>query len=266
VPLVGGTVPKASSRANSPSWIPDVQDSSVHMGHRSRLNVLLTLRTPNLLRRAFLVAPAPSWTRSRLNMPLQDAMPDPAVRCADTPRPVATRGAEVHRVGGSGTDRRQRPELGVHRCQGPRLIKKSGSGDTQRLEILLRRAWAEACRDNDILGQVHPCSAMAGGTTSPRSRVLVVSCLRLPVREGRAPYSLMPLRLRVRIRGSIYPAWQNLFNWRARSGFGWRPLITLPLWGVDGPPNSRPSARGYIVLRVALGWPRGRYGPLPETG
>jgi nitroreductase len=91
--------------------------------------------------------------------------------------------------------------------------------------------------------------------------VLVVACLRLTVREGRVPYSLMPHAAVSGYWGSIYPSVQNLLLAARAMGLG-ASLITLPLWGLG-------SARRILRLPrsvtpccvVALGWPRGRYGP-----
>jgi nitroreductase len=91
--------------------------------------------------------------------------------------------------------------------------------------------------------------------------VLVVACLRLTVREGRVPFSLMPHAALSGYWGSIYPSVQNLLLAARAMGLG-ASLITLPLW--------RPTlARRILDLPrsvtpccvVALGWPRGRYGP-----
>jgi nitroreductase len=91
--------------------------------------------------------------------------------------------------------------------------------------------------------------------------VLVVACLRLSVREGRVPFSLMPHAAVSGFWGSIYPSVQNLLLAARAMGLG-ASLITLPLW--------RPGrARKILGLPrsvtpccvVALGWPRGHYGP-----
>jgi len=90
--------------------------------------------------------------------------------------------------------------------------------------------------------------------------VLVVACLRLTVREGRVPYSLMPHAALSGYWGSIYPSVQNLLLAARAMGLG-ASLITLPLWRVT-------LARKILGLPrsvtpccvVALGWPRGRYG------
>jgi nitroreductase len=91
--------------------------------------------------------------------------------------------------------------------------------------------------------------------------VLVVACLRLTVREGRVPYSLMPHAALSGYWGSIYPSVQNLLLAARAMGLG-ASLITLPLWRVtlarrilDLPRSVTPCCV------VALGWPRGRYGP-----
>jgi nitroreductase len=95
--------------------------------------------------------------------------------------------------------------------------------------------------------------------------VLVVACLRLTVREGRVPFSLMPHAAVSGYWGSIYPSVQNLLLAARAMGLG-ASLITLPLW--------RPGrARKILGLPrsvtpccvVALGWPRGRYGPTTRT-
>ncbi len=80
-------------------------------------------------------------------------------------------------------------------------------------------------------------------------------------REGRVPFSLMPHAAVSGYWGSIYPSVQNLLLAARAMGLG-ASLITLPLWQ---------PARARRILRlprsvtpccvVALGWPRGRYGP-----
>jgi nitroreductase len=91
--------------------------------------------------------------------------------------------------------------------------------------------------------------------------VLVVACLRLTVREGRVPFSLMPHAALSGYWGSIYPSVQNLLLAARAMGLG-ASLITLPLWRptltrriLDLPRSVTPCCV------VALGWPRGRYGP-----
>ncbi|WP_163801864.1 nitroreductase family protein [Mycolicibacterium sediminis] len=91
--------------------------------------------------------------------------------------------------------------------------------------------------------------------------VLVVACLRLPLREGGVPFGLMPHASLSGYWGSIYPSVQNLLLAARAMGLG-ASLITLPLW-------SKGSARRILGLPrsvtpcavVPLGWPRGRYGP-----
>ena len=91
--------------------------------------------------------------------------------------------------------------------------------------------------------------------------VLVVACLRLPVREGGVPFAFMPHASLSGYWGSIYPSVQNLLLAARGMGLG-ASLITLPLW-------SKSSARRILGLPhsvtpcciVPLGWPRGRYGP-----
>ncbi|MDT5178233.1 MAG: hypothetical protein QOJ95_2431 [Mycobacterium sp.] len=91
--------------------------------------------------------------------------------------------------------------------------------------------------------------------------VLVVACLRLPVREGGVPFGVMPHASLSGYWGSIYPSVQNLLLAARAMGLG-ASLITLPLW-------SKSSARRILGLPhsvtpcavVPLGWPRGRYGP-----
>ena len=91
--------------------------------------------------------------------------------------------------------------------------------------------------------------------------VLVVACLRLPLREGGVPFGLMPHASLSGYWGSIYPSVQNLLLAARAMGLG-ASLITLPLW-------SKSSARRILGLPhsvtpcavVPLGWPRGRYGP-----
>lgn len=91
--------------------------------------------------------------------------------------------------------------------------------------------------------------------------VLVVACLRLGVREGRAPFLPMPQPMASGYYGSIYPSVQNLLLAARAMGLG-ACLITLPLWNVF-------SARRILGLPVSvtpccivpLGWPQGRYGP-----
>ena len=91
--------------------------------------------------------------------------------------------------------------------------------------------------------------------------VLVVACLRLGVLEGRVPFVRLPHAVESAYYGSIYPSVQNLLLAARAMGLG-ASLITLPLWRVG-------SARRTLGLPhavtpccvVALGWPRGRYGP-----
>ena len=91
--------------------------------------------------------------------------------------------------------------------------------------------------------------------------VLVVACLRLGVRDGRVPFVRLPHAIESAYYGSIYPSVQNLLLAARAMGLG-ASMITLPLWRVG-------SARRALGLPhsvtpccvVALGWPRGRYGP-----
>lgn len=91
--------------------------------------------------------------------------------------------------------------------------------------------------------------------------VLVVACLRLGVLDGRVPFVRTPHAIESAYYGSIYPSAQNLLLAARAMGLG-ASMITLPLWRVG-------SARRTLGLphdvtpccAVALGWPRGRYGP-----
>ncbi len=91
--------------------------------------------------------------------------------------------------------------------------------------------------------------------------VLVVACLRLGVLDGRVPFVRLPHAIESAYYGSIYPSVQNLLLAARAMGLG-ASMITLPLWRVG-------SARRALGLPhavtpccvVALGWPRGRYGP-----
>jgi nitroreductase len=88
-----------------------------------------------------------------------------------------------------------------------------------------------------------------------------VACLRLTIREGRAPYSLMPHAAVSGYWGSIYPSVQNLLLAARAMGLG-ASLITLPLWGVRRARKILGLPRAVTpCCVVALGWPRGRYGP-----
>jgi nitroreductase len=86
---------------------------------------------------------------------------------------------------------------------------------------------------------------------------LVVACLR----GNRVPMVPLPPIAVSSYYGSIYPSVQNLLLAARAMGLG-AALITLPLW-------STASARAILGLPfavqpccvVALGWPRGRYGP-----
>ena len=79
--------------------------------------------------------------------------------------------------------------------------------------------------------------------------VLVVACLRLTVREGRVPFSLMPHAAVSGYWGSIYPSVQNLLLAARAMGLG-ASLITLPLWRPDaGTENPWPATLGDAVLR-----------------
>lgn len=91
--------------------------------------------------------------------------------------------------------------------------------------------------------------------------VLVVACLRLTVREGRVPSSVMPHAALSGYWGSIYPSVQNLLLAARAMGLG-ASLITLPLWGVRRARRILGLPRSVTpCCVVALGWPRGRYGP-----
>jgi len=87
--------------------------------------------------------------------------------------------------------------------------------------------------------------------------VLVVCCLR----GSRLPMIPTPPIVQSSYYGSIYPSVQNLLLAARAMGLG-ASLITLPLW-------STTAARSILGLPlsvqpcciVALGWPRGRYGP-----
>ncbi|MFT4041995.1 MAG: nitroreductase family protein [Gordonia sp. (in: high G+C Gram-positive bacteria)] len=91
--------------------------------------------------------------------------------------------------------------------------------------------------------------------------VLVIACLRLGVRDGRITGLRMPHSAESGYWGSIYPSVQNMLLAARAMGLG-ASLITLPLWNLT-------SARNILGLPinvtplcvVALGWPRGRYGP-----
>lgn len=86
---------------------------------------------------------------------------------------------------------------------------------------------------------------------------LVVACLK----GNRLPLVPLPPMAVSSYYGSIYPSVQNLLLAARAMGLG-AALITLPLW-------STTSARSILGLPltvqpcciVALGWPRGRYGP-----
>jgi nitroreductase len=86
---------------------------------------------------------------------------------------------------------------------------------------------------------------------------LVVACLR----GNRVPIVPMPPMAVSSYYGSIYPSVQNLLLAARAVGLG-AALITLPLWSTG-------FARSVLGLpftvqpccMVALGWPRGRYGP-----
>jgi nitroreductase len=121
---------------------------------------------------------------------------------------------------------------------------------------LLRRA---AARDESMAKIVRAAQWQVDHFTEVP--VLVVACLRLGVRDGRVPFALMPHAALSGYWGSIYPSVQNLLLAARAMGLG-ASLITLPLWGLG-------SARRILGLPrsvtpccvVALGWPRGRYGP-----
>ena len=83
--------------------------------------------------------------------------------------------------------------------------------------------------------------------------VLVVACLRLTVREGRAPYSLMPHAAVSGYWGSIYPSVQNLLTGGSRDGFG-RVVDHVAVVGCEpGPQDSWLAALGDTVLRGGPG-------------
>jgi nitroreductase len=84
--------------------------------------------------------------------------------------------------------------------------------------------------------------------------VLIVACLR-------GPRTIFPPLLAANYYGSIFPSIQNLLLGARAAGLG-ASLMTMPLWStrrtkkiLQLPRNVKPCAL------VALGWPRGRYGP-----
>ena len=90
-----------------------------------------------------------------------------------------------------------------------------------------------------------------------------MACLRLTVREGRAPYSLMPHAAVSGYWGSIYPSVQNLLLAARAMGLG-ASLITLPLWGVGRARKILGLPRSVTpCCVVALGGPGGGTGRRP---
>jgi nitroreductase len=91
--------------------------------------------------------------------------------------------------------------------------------------------------------------------------VLVVACLRLGVLEGRVPFVRLPHAIESAYYGSIYPSVQNLLLAARAMGLG-ACMITLPLWRVGSARRTLGLPRSVTpCCVVALGWPRGRYGP-----
>jgi hypothetical protein len=91
--------------------------------------------------------------------------------------------------------------------------------------------------------------------------VLVVACLRLGALEGRAPFVRMPHAVESAYCGSTYPSVQNLFAGRARHGAGCVHDHLAAVESGFGAQNLRLPHSVTPCCVVALGWPRGRYGP-----
>lgn len=210
---------------------------------------------------AFRVAPSTGEALAGLTMPLVDAMmsqravrrvyPDPVddtlvLKCIELAlrAPTGANGQNWEFV--VVKDRRVMKKLAERYRQGWKfsyggLLKGAGDRDESIAKVIRAAQWQV---DHFI-----------------EVPVLVVPCLRLTVGEGRMPFSLMPHAAVSGYWGSIYPSVQNLLLAARAMGLG-ASLITLPLW--------RPArARRILGLPrsvtpccvVALGWPRGRYGP-----
>jgi nitroreductase len=188
--------------------------------------------TPNPYADAFRVAPSTSDALAGLNMPLQEAM--------------LTQRA-VRRVHAEPVD-----DTVVLKCIELALRAPTGANG-QNWEFIV-------VKDRRVIKKVIRAAQWQVDhfTEIP---VLVVACLRLTVREGRAPYSLMPHAAVSGYWGSIYPSVQNLLLAARSMGLG-ASLITLPLWGVTRARKILGLPRSVTpCCVVALGWPRGRYGP-----
>jgi nitroreductase len=210
---------------------------------------------------AFRVAPDTAAALDGLNMPLQDAMmtqravrrvhPDPVddavvLKCIELALRAPT--------GANG----QNWEFIVVKDR--RVIKKLAARYRQGWKFSYGGLLARAAERDESLAKVIRAAQWQVDhfTEIP---VLVVACLRLTVREGRVPYSAMPHAALSGYWGSIYPSVQNLLLAARAVGLG-ASLITLPLWRprrtqkILGLPRSVTPC-----CVVALGWPRGRYGP-----
>ena len=159
---------------------------------------------------AFLVAPATSDALAGLNMPLQDAMltqravrrvhPDPVddavvLKCIELAlrAPTGANGQNWEFI--VVKDRRLIKKLAGRYRKGWKfsyggLLSSAGANDQSLAKVIRAAQW-----------QVDHFTEIP---------VLVVACLRLTVREGRVPYSLMPHAAVSGYWGSIYPSVQNL--------------------------------------------------------
>jgi nitroreductase len=210
---------------------------------------------------AFCVAPATAAALDGLNMPLSDAMmtqravrrvhPDPVddtvvLKCIELAlrAPTGANGQNWEFI--VVKDRRIIKKLAARYRKGWKfsyggLLARAGDRDESLAKVIRAAQW-----------QVDHFTEIP---------VLVVACLRLTVREGRAPYSLMPHAAVSGYWGSIYPSVQNLLLAARAVGLG-ASLITLPLWGVARARKILDLPRSVTpCCVVALGWPRGRYGP-----
>ncbi len=210
---------------------------------------------------AFRVAPTTSDALDGLNMPLQDAMltqravrrvhPEPVddavvLKCIELAlrAPTGANGQNWEFI--VVKDRRVIKKLAGRYRKGWKfsyggLLSSAGDNDESLAKVIRAAQW-----------QVDHFTEIP---------VLVVACLRLTVREGRVPYSLMPHAALSGYWGSIYPSVQNLLLAARAMGLG-ASLITLPLWRVTLARRILDLPRAVTpCCVVALGWPRGRYGP-----
>ena len=260
VPLVGGTIESFIAREFA-RGIPDIQ----HFLTKWVTSVTETPNSASPYSDAFRVAPTTAEALAGLSMPLLEAMmtqravrrvhPDPVddavvLKCIELAlrAPTGANGQNWEFI--VVKDRNVIKKLAGRYRQGWKysyggLLRGAGDRDESLAKVIRAAQW-----------QVDHFTEVP---------VLVVACLRLTVREGRAPYSLMPHAAVSGYWGSIYPSVQNLLLAARAMGLG-ASLITLPLWGVTRARRILGLPRSVTpCCVVALGWPRGRYGPTTRT-